>query len=85
MQLPVNYNLISWQDKKKAREQYVVEQDGLCHYCKSKLSGKPESSVSQKPVNRSLFPDSFFKWPVHLHHCHTNWRLIQKLWNLVFP
>jgi len=70
MELPSNYDEMSWQERKACREQYVVEQKGICCHCKKDLSGKPDSSVSRLSVNRALFPDSFFKWPVHLHHCH---------------
>jgi hypothetical protein len=26
--------------------------------------------VNKNPINQILFPKSFFKYPVHLHHCH---------------
>ena len=70
MKLPVNYNDLDWAGRKAAREQYVREQNGKCHHCGQPLWGEPSRSVMRLHINRRLFPVSFFKWPVHLHHCH---------------
>lgn len=68
--LPVNYNDLHYTERKIVREEYVLLQDGLCYYCKNLLKGEPAENVQSKPIKKHLFPDNFFKWPVHLHHDH---------------
>ncbi len=70
MELPVNYNNCSTQTRKLVREEYVRIQNGLCHYCKQPLSGEPSDEVLSLSVNKNLFPEHFFKNPIHLHHNH---------------
>lgn len=70
MKLPINYDDSHWSIRKKAREQYVEEQNGLCYYCNMPLDEEPPDEVQGKSINKKLFPESFFRWPVHLHHCH---------------
>jgi hypothetical protein len=70
MKLPVNYELLSIADRKRVRNEYVVLQGGLCYHCSQPLDGNPSSEVMALPVNTRLFPQTFFKWPVHLHHSH---------------
>ena len=70
MKLPINYDDSHWTVRKKAREQYIKEQSGLCYYCKQPLDGKPSKKIQEAPMNESLFPPNFLRWPVHLHHCH---------------
>ncbi len=70
MKLPVDYNSLHHIERKRVREEYVKLQDGLCYYCGTSLSGNPRSDIASKKVNRKLYPPSFFKWPVHLHHSH---------------
>lgn len=41
MRLPINYNTSHWTVRRLAREQYVKEQDGLCHFCGEPLIGEP--------------------------------------------
>ena len=67
---PVNYNQLRWQERKRIREQYVQEQEGLCHFCGHSLGGVPAPEVQDARVNLSLFPPGFMKHPVHLHHSH---------------
>ena len=69
MELPVNYNEIDQRQRKSVREQYSEIQKGNCYYCDAPLSGDP-AKKGMRYVKRSLFPKGFFKWPVHLHHCH---------------
>ena len=71
MKLPTDYTKLHSSKRKKVREQYVNEQQGLCYYCKEPLDGNPSKSVQKKTINRKLFPEHFFKHPVHLHHDHT--------------
>jgi len=70
MELPVDYNSLHWTERKKVREEYIKVQNGLCHYCGNPLDGEPSEEVKAKRITEKLFPESFFKWPVHLHHCH---------------
>jgi hypothetical protein len=71
MDLPINYDKADWQTRKKARESYVELQSGKCHHCGEPLSSGPAIHVQWMSVNKRLFPRSFFKWPVHLHHNHS--------------
>lgn len=68
--LPANYNDLHYTERKIVREEYARLQDGLCYYCKNSLKAEPAENVRCKPIKKHLFPDSFFKWPVHLHHDH---------------
>jgi hypothetical protein len=68
--LPVDYRNLHFSQRKEVRNQYVKIQGGLCKHCGMPLDGPPAVEVSKLPVNERLFPDSFFKWPVHLHHNH---------------
>lgn len=68
--LPVNYDQLRIWERKAVREQYVRQQEGNCHHCGSPLDGSPSESVQDAAIDHSLFPPSFFNWPVHLHHCH---------------
>lgn len=70
MKLPINYEKSHWAVIREARDEYVKLQDGKCYHCGADLKHKPSSEIMKKRVDRKLFPDNFFKWPVHLHHCH---------------
>jgi hypothetical protein len=72
MDLPVKYDGLHWSRKKKVREEYVTKQGGYCYHCKGKLSEAPPHKISFLRINRKLFPQGFFKHPIHLHHCHKN-------------
>ena len=71
-QLPVDYTQLTPYHRKKVREQYIEEQDGLCMYCGESLQGKPAKSVRGKKINLRLFPPNFLKHPVHLQHNHNS-------------
>ena len=76
MVLPQRYDRLHWTERKEVREEYVRRQGGKCHHCGSPLSGPPDSHVARLCVNKKLFPSNFFKYPVHLHHCHqTGWTI----------
>ena len=70
MKLPVNYSELRIYERKKVREQYVLIQKGLCHFCKNSLANRPSEKVEKIPINNDLFPKGFLKYPIHLHHCH---------------
>lgn len=67
---PVQYKSLEWQERRRIREAYTEEQEGLCHHCKTPLSGPPRSDIADMPIKLKLFPPNFFKYPVHLHHSH---------------
>lgn len=81
MELPIDYDKVDWRVRKLAREEYVKLQNGDCWYCKQPLEGKPPINVLSKRVNEKLFPPNFFKWPVHLHHCHNTGKTIGAVHN----
>jgi ribosomal protein L34E len=68
--LPVDYSALTQPERRAVREEYVRRQRGKCSHCGSELSGAARGDVRAKRVNARLFPPNFFKWPVHLHHCH---------------
>jgi len=70
MELPVNYEELHWTEKRIVRGEYVKKQKGRCYHCGKPLTGKPSEDVRCFSVDKRLFPPNFFKWPVHLHHCH---------------
>jgi hypothetical protein len=67
MKLPTDYTKLTWQKKKKVREQYIEEQNNKCYYCEQDLDTEPEHD---KKINWLLFPKNFLMYPVHLHHSH---------------
>jgi hypothetical protein len=68
--LPADYRVLGPHERKAVREEYVRLQRGLCSHCGSALTGLPRADIAEKRVNKRRFPDTFFRWPVHLHHCH---------------
>jgi hypothetical protein len=70
MKLPIDYTKAHWSFRKKAREAYVVNQGGKCFHCRNPLDGQPSEAILAKRINLCLFPENFFKFPIHLHHCH---------------
>lgn len=70
MELPINYETSSPRLRKKAREEYERLQGGKCFHCGNDLSGPPSKEINKKKIIKSLFPEHFFKYPVHLHHSH---------------
>ena len=72
----MNYNELTWQERKKVRLDCINEQKGLCHHCKNPLNGMPSEDIMRKRINTKLFPSNFFKWPIHLHHDHKTGKII---------
>lgn len=70
MKLPVNYEETHFSIRKLVREEYVKIQKGKCCHCGESLNGPPSEKIKEFWVNKRLFPINFFKYPVHLHHCH---------------
>lgn len=70
MRLPINYNDTHWSIRKEARLQYVKEQNNLCWHCGAKLSDNPSKDIMKLSINKKLFPEGMFDYPIHLHHDH---------------
>lgn len=70
MELPVNYDDLHYTERRAVREEYIKRQKGKCRHCGEPLNGEPSDEVCGKWINKRLFPETFFKWPVHLHHDH---------------
>jgi hypothetical protein len=70
--LPTDYTKLDWRKGEKAivRDQYVLEQNNKCFYCKESLSKEPSKIIMDKKIDFSLFPPNMLKYPIHLHHCH---------------
>jgi len=68
--LPVDYRALTQPERRAVREEYVHIQLGKCSHCGTELTGTAQKDVLAKRVNAGLFPPNFFKWPIHLHHCH---------------
>jgi len=68
--LPADYRELTSFQRRKVREQYASLQAGKCSYCNEPLDGKASDEVMSKEIKTRLFPEHFFKYPVHLHHDH---------------
>jgi hypothetical protein len=70
MNLPRIYDNLTPLERRAVRSEYERLQNGLCMHCQSPLSEQPPSRITDKKIDRSLFPKNFFNYPVHLQHCH---------------
>ena len=73
MNLPINYNDATWEERKAAREEYIRLQEGKCWNCKEPLDGLPHEGIRNEHINWSYFPggqEGFLKYSIHLHHDH---------------
>ena len=70
MKLPARYDKLTSYQRRKVREQYVDEQNGLCWACYGDLKEKPTDVMDRYSVDLRLFPPGFLKYPVHLQHNH---------------
>jgi hypothetical protein len=70
MKLPVDYRKLTQQERHMVREEYVSIQDRKCRRCGQPLSGPASDQMLSKKIKHNLFPQNFFKWPIHLHHNH---------------
>lgn len=68
--LPASYVDLTPAQRRTVREEYARRQGGKCAHCGDSLTASASSAVTSKPISARLFPPNFFKWPVHLHHCH---------------
>lgn len=76
MKLPVNYDNLQQSERRLVREEYIKLQNNKCYYCKELLTGPASKNIMRKNINKNLFPNNFFKWPVHLHHDHETGMII---------
>lgn len=67
---PQNYNKLSQDERRELRQRYSMAQKGKCCHCEQPLGKEPPENILRLKIDHSLFPDGFFKYPVHLHHCH---------------
>ena len=70
IKLPINYNILTWQQRKQVRTEYIKLQDNKCYYCGANLYDKPDETVLKKRIDKNLFPKNFFQYSIHLHHNH---------------
>jgi hypothetical protein len=70
IELPVAYSTLTPTARRAVREKYIRVQNGDCLHCGNALSGPASNVIMNMYINRRLFPDTFFKFPVHLHHDH---------------
>lgn len=68
--LPVDYDLLSWQERREVREQYIIEQQNMCMYCNERLDQDAPEYIKEKRIDWDLFPPGFLKHPIHLQHNH---------------
>ena len=59
MELPQNYNMLSSQERRLVRQEYVRVQKDLCSFCKGNLSQQPPDHIINKRINKRLFPEGF--------------------------
>lgn len=70
MDLPVNYNKLTPQQRKEVREEYVRIQNNKCWYCDKSLDELPPAEILAKEIKLYLFPKNFLNHPIHLQHDH---------------
>jgi hypothetical protein len=68
---PILYSKATPQQRRLIRQQYVIEQKGLCYWCKQPLTQPPPADIQSKSINWKLFPTSFLRYPIHLQHNHS--------------
>jgi hypothetical protein len=66
--LPFKYTEASFSKRELGRLAYIQLQKNKCYYCGEKLTEKPRKDVRNLWINKRLFPNSMFNYPIHLHH-----------------
>ena len=64
--LPIDYTKLERKQRREVREQYILEQEGKCFYCKEDLGQPPPKRITDKPINWKYFPEGFLDYPIHL-------------------
>ena len=67
---PVDYTKLDGLGRGKMREKYLISQNRKCFYCGESLDKEAPKRITDKPINWSLFPENFLKYPIHLQHNH---------------
>lgn len=70
MNLPIDYTKLTQQERRLVREEYASLQKGKCNHCGEPLDKVATCEIMAKKIDTKAFPPNFFKYPVHLHHCH---------------
>jgi len=68
--LPLLYDNLTPIQKRRVREEYIKRQKGLCYYCHAPLKYEAPRKIKKKKLYMGAFPPNFWKYPIHLHHCH---------------
>ena len=68
--LPADYRVLTWQERKLVREQYIEEQNNKCFFCGESLDRQAPKRITDKKIHWNYFPDNFLKYPIHLQHNH---------------
>lgn len=71
--LPVNYNELTWQERREVRNKYIEIQENKCYYCWWSLNEEPPKRIKEYKIDWSLFPKNFLEYPIHLQHNHNSW------------
>jgi len=69
--LPAMYNELDKYQRKAVREQYIKLQHHECLFCGGSLYQNSPQELQELPIDWSLFPEGFLKYPIHLQHNHT--------------
>ncbi|MCK5788781.1 MAG: hypothetical protein KAH32_07270 [Chlamydiia bacterium] len=69
--LPADYNDLTQDQRREVRQRYISVQKGKCYHCGCSLVGDASGRIRKLPINKELFPKTFFKYPIHLHHSHS--------------
>lgn len=70
LQLPINYERATPEERRAARVEYVRQQNGKCYFCHELLVKDPPAKLLELDINWSRFPEHFQVHPVHLQHNH---------------
>jgi len=65
------YSTLNPWERIRKRNEYIKAQNDKCWYCGYDIYGEPPN---KPPIDWSLFPENFLKYPIHLQHDHeTDW------------
>lgn len=70
------YHEMTPAERRQERHRRVEAQNNLCHHCKAPLDGEPAEEIVKAEITREFFPENFFRYPIHLHHCHRTGKII---------
>lgn len=72
MKLPVDYDDLTYPERRDVREEYIRIQNEKCWHCGTSLYWQPHEGIRNEPIDWALFPGGkfFLENPIHLHHSH---------------